>query len=230
MPLQTPEIPAPPDAPQPPPAPGAPAVLAQGPGMPGIPLTGVPRTAREMRALRQRRSELSDQLTSASSRRSELVRTLTRIDPGARDGVRQRIELLDQRILQLEGDIARTGQLVVAAPSELIAGAEPGPRFPVNNGRMNYTAIGLAFTVLVLMPVALAMARLLWRRATVRPAPARASTEDSQRLLRLEQAIDTIAVEVERISEGQRFVAQLMADQAAAPRALEGVPGAGRGH
>jgi hypothetical protein len=35
---------------------------------------------------------------------------------------------------------------------------------------------------------------------------------------RLEQAVDAIAVEVERITEGQRFVTKLLADRAAAER------------
>ena len=35
-----------------------------------------------------------------------------------------------------------------------------------------------------------------------------------ERLGRMEQAIDTIAVEVERISEGQRFTTKLLADRA----------------
>jgi hypothetical protein len=151
------------------------------------------------------------------------VRQLERIDPSAREGVVQRIQLLDQRILQLEGDIARTG-LQVAAASDLVATTEAAPSFPFRGGSMNYTAVSIVFTVLVLMPMALAMARLLWRRAT-RPAPPprAASSEDSQRLLRLEQAIDTIAVEVERISEGQRFVTHLLAESPN-PRVLEGVP------
>jgi hypothetical protein len=40
------------------------------------------------------------------------------------------------------------------------------------------------------------------------------------RLQRMEQAIDTIAVEAERISEGQRFTSKLLADRApdGAPR------------
>jgi hypothetical protein len=36
----------------------------------------------------------------------------------------------------------------------------------------------------------------------------------SARLERMEQAIDAIAVEVERISEGQRFTSKLLADRA----------------
>ena len=37
-----------------------------------------------------------------------------------------------------------------------------------------------------------------------------------QRLARMEQAIDSIAIETERISEGQRFTTKLLADRAAA--------------
>jgi hypothetical protein len=36
-----------------------------------------------------------------------------------------------------------------------------------------------------------------------------------QRLERIEQAVDAIAIEVERISEGQRFTTKLLADRAA---------------
>ena len=206
--------------PTPPPAPPAPAA-PPAPGVTGVviggqtqALTGVPKTAREYAALRRRRSELSDQLTSASNRRSQLVRQIENMDPIARQGVQQRIQLLDQRILQLESDIAFTGQQV-AASTALLASSEPArPTFPVNNVRMDYTAIVIVFTLAVLMPIAVAMARLIWKRTTA-PIPHRAgSTEDSQRLLRLEQAIDTIAVEVERVSEGQRYVTQLMADGA----------------
>ena len=35
----------------------------------------------------------------------------------------------------------------------------------------------------------------------------------SQRLARIEQAVDTIAIEVERVSEGQRFTSRLLADR-----------------
>lgn len=38
------------------------------------------------------------------------------------------------------------------------------------------------------------------------------------RLERIEQAIDTMAVEVERIAEGQRFTTKLLAERAATPQ------------
>ena len=39
---------------------------------------------------------------------------------------------------------------------------------------------------------------------------------DDERLRRIEQSLEAIAVEVERISEGQRFTTKLLSDRAAA--------------
>jgi hypothetical protein len=46
---------------------------------------------------------------------------------------------------------------------------------------------------------------------------ARVPSDVSARLERMEQAIDSIAVEVERISEGQRFTTKLLAERSGAP-------------
>jgi len=46
------------------------------------------------------------------------------------------------------------------------------------------------------------------------------------RLYRIEQAVDAIALEVERMAESQRFTARLLADRLPTPEAL---PGAERG-
>jgi len=48
--------------------------------------------------------------------------------------------------------------------------------------------------------------------------------ESTERLERIEQAVDAIAIEVERVSEGQRFVTRLLSERqpalgAAAPSA-----------
>jgi hypothetical protein len=64
-----------------------------------------------------------------------------------------------------------------------------------------------------------------WEKQPARPA---LPPEASARLERIEQAIDAMAIEVERISESQRFVARLMAERApdrvAIPGAGEQVP------
>ena len=73
----------------------------------------------------------------------------------------------------------------------------------------------IVITVLGL-PLVRVLARRLDRRDTV-GAPALTKIED--RLARLEAGVDSIAVEVERISEGQRFTTKLLADRTADPAA-----------
>ena len=46
------------------------------------------------------------------------------------------------------------------------------------------------------------------------------SSDTAQRLDRIEQAIEAMAVEVERISEGQRFVTKLLSERAKEPAGL----------
>jgi cell division septum initiation protein DivIVA len=216
MPLQLPSPAVAPVAPAPP-APPAPVQFPAGSPAAEVfarAVTGVPTTAREFRALKARRSELSDQLTSAAGRRKTLVRELQSAPDGpVRAGLEDRLKVLDERIVQLERDIASTGQLLVAAPSELLtSSSEPraaGVR--VNDRRIDLTPVAIVFLLAVLMPMAIAMARRIWKRANA-PVVHAAPAEDRERLMRLEQAVDTIAVEVERISEGQRFVTQLLAD------------------
>jgi hypothetical protein len=66
------------------------------------------------------------------------------------------------------------------------------------------------------VPLVRVLARRLDRRDTA-AGPALAKIEE--RLGRLEAGIDAIAVEVERISEGQRFTTRLLADKASEPGA-----------
>ncbi|HEX3866368.1 MAG TPA: hypothetical protein VHV78_06420 [Gemmatimonadaceae bacterium] len=67
------------------------------------------------------------------------------------------------------------------------------------------------------IPLIRALARR-WERGSLMPPPA--SPDVTDRLERIEQAIDAVAIEVERLAESQRFVAKLMAEQK--QRALEG--------
>jgi Na+-transporting methylmalonyl-CoA/oxaloacetate decarboxylase gamma subunit len=172
---------------------------------------GVPTTPQELSALRARRSELSNQLESAAGRRNRLAERLKTADPAERPGLTERIGVLDQRMVQLESDIAITGRQLTAAPASLLASTSDADKvFGVLNGGM-ITGMSVVFTIFVLAPLALAASRLMWRRAT-RPAPPPQLPETAQRLERIEQAVDAIAIEVERVSEGQRFVTRLLSE------------------
>ena len=65
--------------------------------------------------------------------------------------------------------------------------------------------ISLAF---VLAPLAQALGKRIEARGAVPKIPA----DVQERLERMEQAIDSIAIEVERISEGQRFTTRLLSE------------------
>jgi hypothetical protein len=74
-------------------------------------------------------------------------------------------------------------------------------------------ALSGVFIIFVLAPIAFSAARLIWKRATSRaPTTAQLAPDSSRRLERLEQGMDAIAVEIERISEGQRFVTRLLSE------------------
>lgn len=61
------------------------------------------------------------------------------------------------------------------------------------------------------LPIAKAYARRLDRS----PDDSRLPSDLTNRLERMEQAIDSVAIEVERISEGQRFTTKLLAERKA---------------
>lgn len=202
--MQT-NIPAPPSASVAP----QPVITTSGPG--GTQIIQVPRTRQQVDELRAKRSELSNQLESAASRRKDLSNQLVGRDGADRAGLLSRIDVLDKRIVQLETDIAETGRQLTDAPTQLLSSSGSGPFNNVPNETI--PIIGSLLTIFVLAPIALSYARMLWRRAN-RPVPAAITGESAVRLERLEQSVDTIALEIERISEGQRFVTRLLSEQA----------------
>ena len=204
--MQTP--PTPPAAPQP-------TAVIVGEGANQITIPVAPRTVRELEGLRAQRSELSTQLNSSVSRRSRLVAEINRTQAGPeRAGLEQRMTVLDKRIVQLESDIAETGrQLSTPEAGMLAATAQQTPFFGLS--RSNVTAISIIFTIFVLAPLALAAARNLWKRGN-RPI-IMPDAENARKIEQLQQSIDTIAVEVERVSEGQRFVTKLLSEQHRVP-------------
>ena len=71
------------------------------------------------------------------------------------------------------------------------------------------------FAMITTIVVGLPFARALARRLDQQTTAPRVPSDVTARLERMEQAIDSIAVEVERISEGQRFTTKLLADRPA---------------
>jgi hypothetical protein len=76
----------------------------------------------------------------------------------------------------------------------------------------------------VLFPIARALGRRIEGKAQVAQIPAGTDA----RLDRIEHAVEAIAVEVERISEGQRFTTKLLAERTAADAASRPLERGGR--
>jgi len=174
-----------------------------------------PLTARDVQALRQRGGELSRQLTSANNRRNELSNALEDAEGVNRQGIEQRIAQLDQRIMGIEADIAANGRRLASAPARALpVSSESSVPAPFGLSSDQITGISIVGTLFVLFPLSVAMARNIWRRGSRHAAPVQ-SAESTQRMERLEQAVDAIAIEIERVSEGQRFVTRLLTEGSA---------------
>lgn len=178
-------------------------------------LTATPMTAQELATLRARRKELSDQLISANDRRKALAEQVHNATGADKAGLEQRLGVLDARLARLETEIDESGrQLAAAGP--LLSGSRASSA--VNLGPTSQNAMEIAFPIiavlvaLAMLPIAVAIARNLWRRGSAPHAPA-IDRESARRLERMEQAMEAIAIEVERVSEGQRFVSRLLGDQ-----------------
>ena len=106
---------------------------------------------------------------------------------------------------------------VVVSPMEGEHQVYVGTGFPVNSGneippQAVDMAMGFFFTVVAIiigLPIARAFARRMDRKAVAPQIP----QEVTQQLNHLAQAVDAIALEVERISEGQRFTTRLLSEQ-----------------
>src|ERR1700736_2354672 len=155
---------------------GAQITFPGGPGSEGITIGGgpsgsgpitipLPRTARDIDALKARRDELSNQLQSVDGRRSRLMTQLKQTsDPTAIQGLEARLSLLDARQLQVESDIQQTGQQLTSPAAGLLASAAQ-PAFTGMSQRevMTLSVLSILF---IFFPLAFGAARAMWKRSS----------------------------------------------------------------
>ena len=203
----SPDIAPPPPTPAPAPLPGdvAPAVA------PAPAAGGGPATARQMlQAARAQREELQDQLRGLEERRQDLSNRLLveTLDQADRAGLQKRISDVDARIADLEKQIAAADRSVATAASVPGAIVEEPPQ-PSGGDEEEAVFATLGITT----PLWLAVIYILRRRWRRRAAGGAAPKDLGTQLTRVEQAVESIALEVERIGEAQRFTARVLAER-----------------
>ncbi len=144
-------------------------------------------------------------------------------DPGPEGLLAQRT-VLDNQILKLQIDLAGTRAQLASRMG--ISAENLGPNGRPMTGRPDFPRrgpdpdiiVGMSFTlaIAVAFPLAVAYARRIWRG---KPAASTQTDAVAPRLDRLEQAVDAIAIEIERVAEGQRFVTKVLAERPAQAQA-----------
>jgi len=174
-----------------------------------------------LEAFRAQRGELRDQMRRLENDREEIVREIERGLGGEANqkALDQRLASIDQRISTLDQQLAQADAQVAQASA--IPGAvqppPPPPYRPSNDGE-EVAMLGLVVTGVLLFPIMIAWTRRIWRRS------ARVVTAIPDALMerfgRLEHAVDSIAIEVERIGEGQRFMTRVLAEHGSPREAI----------
>ncbi len=162
-------------------------------------------------AAKNSRKELRNQLESLEGKRQDLTRELS--DDGTADaakaGITARIKDLDARISATDQQIAGADQAVANAAAIPGAVVEPPP-YQRSGPPDEIIAIPIVFTIAVLMPIAIAYARRIWKRGATVVAPV--PKEVQEKLDMLSESVESIGLEVERIGEGQRFITKVFTE------------------
>ena len=207
------------------------------------------QTRADLEALARSRDELSSQLERVTEQRGELAQQRLNAEARAQSAANpaldrrlmqeyeQQISQLGERSQQLQRQIAQADEAIANAVARGVGGESQGGG-PVTSTvisvpgggdfsaresliRDRYESMMVAEAAGLILACVM-IGRIMWRRAKRRSEALFASAADVNGM---RVAIDAIAVEVERISENQRYATKLLQERAEATPRFEGVPG-----
>jgi len=187
-------------------------------------IAGAPQNANaaQLGELRAKAADLKLRLSDLDGRRTQLKDRYDRFQGADADRIALGKELagvqhdLTATQVQLETTTEQIDELTTQRDMERVFSLQrPPSSIPMTApadpflGPREIMTVGSGIFIL-LFPLVLVLARRLWVRSVPR---ASLDPEESPRLQRIEQAIESIALEVERIGEAQRFTTKLLADR-----------------
>jgi hypothetical protein len=171
------------------------------------------------------RSELERQLSQLNDRRRDLQRQRSNAGAAEARSVEGRIAALDGRTVKIEDQLAQVNEQVATAiaanpqAGSYGFGAFPGTsidgqiRRDIENAVQDAVAQGMmigASSILGIYVLWRGFRRFVLRR---KPKPAPVIPDHTVQIQQLQHSMDSIAIEVERISEAQRFSAKLLKEK-----------------
>lgn len=187
----------------------------------------VPTTRQELDQLGFRTGDIKNQLGELAARRKELLEQTFLLPENSRSDHLGRIAAIDQRAAKLERELFMTEDAIAQAArrgvspersADLKDGIASGllqeqqardVRDMVGNASRE-AVFGSVFGILAMYMLYRGFRRFIWRRKSAPGLP-----DYGPQIAQLQQSIDVIALEVERISEGQRYVAKVLSDRGA---------------
>jgi len=149
------------------------------------------------RELQQAQREVQQAQREAQQAQQEAQRAAQQAQREAQQAVRQ-------MQAELARNTAREGQSVPFPPFP-----PGGPQIPEGAVVISVAFFVMCAVIAIGLPIVRAITRRMDRRNAAVP---NADADMRDRLERIEQAVDAIAVEVERISEGQRFTTKIISE------------------
>jgi hypothetical protein len=142
-----------------------------------------------------------------------------------REQVRQQVQQAQQQAEQARQAAEQAAQQAAQHPGEPVVLVPPAP--PMPPGQMDmlppqvFDIVIFFFITVAVIIIGLPIARALGRRLDRKPYKQSLEPGVTAQLQRIENTVDSMAIEIERISEAQRYMARLQterAEPAALPR------------
>ena len=191
-----------------------------------------PPSPEALARLKADNAALTEQVTNQALRQA--ARGLQGAPDGARAGNVSVVKDAAGKVVVTTGD----GRTVTYDPKvgldedavqNMIQTALEPPRIPVdpNRGPDPIPIVGMVCGLIFLLTLMFSISRVLGKRAVAGAAGPGVPADLAARLARIEQAVEAVAIEVERISESERYSARLLTERLPEP-ALAGPNGRGQ--